>query len=159
MAISTPCFGINFAKIVSSLLLPTRVSTIHHEAACKRLVESVSQEVINVKRVKDDLREADAMMEAVTRSHVAYVQSGRSDSLTLEESMQWIQGTEDWHNAAKYQAQDKLEEMGALDQVEDLPSKVVTRTQLKRSKRRLQGTISGAITNTRRLVSQPMTQA
>ena len=73
--------------------------------------------------------------------------------------MQLIQGTEDRHNAAKYQAEDKPVTIGALDRVEGPPSKAVARTHLKRSERLLRGTISGAIANTSRLASQPMTQA
>ena len=124
-----------------------------------RLVKSVSQEVVNVRRVKEGLRGADAMMNAVTKSHAAHIQSVRGCSQTSEESMQWIQAIKDWHNAAKYQVEEKLEGMGALDQVEGPPSKAVARTQLKRSERTLRGTNSGAITYTNRLVSQQMTQA
>ena len=45
-----------------------------------------------------------------------------------------------------------------MDQVEGPPSKAVAKTQLKKNERTLRSTISGAIANTRRLVSQPMTQ-
>ena len=54
------------------------------------------------------------MMKAVTQSHVAH-QFVRGGSLTSEESTQWIQAIENRHNAAKHLAEDKLEQMGALD--------------------------------------------
>ena len=64
--------------------------------------ESVSREVFNVRRVKRDLREADAMMKAVTQSHVAHIQSVRGGSLSSEEISQWIRAIEDRHTAAKH---------------------------------------------------------
>ena len=121
-------------------------------------MKSVSQEVVNVKRVKEVLQKADAMMKAVTQSHVDQ-QLGHNYSPTSEESKRWIQTVEDMHNAAKYLAKDKLEEMGALDQVEDSPSKAMVKTQIKKSKRTLQGIILRAVTNMNRLVTKVMTQA
>ena len=57
---------------MSTPKLQRALNVIHHEAACKRLVESVSQEVVNVRRVKEDLREADAMMKSMTQSHATH---------------------------------------------------------------------------------------
>ena len=72
----------------------------------------MSQEVIYGRRVKEDLREIDAMMKSVTQSHAANIQSVQSGSLALENA-QWIRAIEDQHNTVKTQAKDKLEEMGA----------------------------------------------
>ena len=63
---------------------------MHHKTICRKLVEAVSQEVVNFRRVKGDLREADAMMKAVTQSHAVHIQSVRGGSLTSEESTQWM---------------------------------------------------------------------
>ena len=46
------------------------------------------QEVVYVRRVKKDLQEADAIMQAVTQSHAAHIQSIRGGSQTSEESTQ-----------------------------------------------------------------------
>ena len=86
----------------------------------------MSQVTVNVRRVKGDLREVDAMMKAVTQSHVA-LQFVRGGSLTSEESTQWIRTIEDRHNVAKHQAKNKLEEMNALVLVEGPPSKTSSR--------------------------------
>ena len=85
-------------------------------------MKSVSQEVVNLKRVKVVLQKADAMIKAVTQSHVAY-QLVHNGLLTSEESRRWIQTIEDSHNAAKYLVEDQLEEMGTLDQVKILQAK------------------------------------
>ena len=77
----------------------------------------VSQRVVNVKRVEECLREADAMMKALTKSHVAY-QFVRDGSSSSEENMRWLCAIQDRHDAAKHLAKDKLEKMGALNQVE-----------------------------------------
>ena len=98
---------------MSSPKLQRDVNAIHHKATCRRLVELVSQEVFNFGRVKEDLQEADPMMKAVTQSHIAHIQSVQSDSLTSDDTTQWIQAIEDQHNATKYQAEEKLEDMGA----------------------------------------------
>ena len=73
--------------------------------------------------------------------------------------MQWMQAIKDRHNTTKHQAKDKLEELGALDQVEGPLSQAVVETQLKRSERTLQGTISEAVTDMNRMVTQQITQA
>ena len=49
--------------------------------------------------------------------------------------------------------------MAALDQVEGSPSKAVVKTQLKRSERMVRGTISRAVMDMNKLVTQKMTQA
>ena len=54
---------------MSTPKLQGALNVIHHEAACKRMVESVSQEVVSVRRVNEDLQEADAMMKSMTQSH------------------------------------------------------------------------------------------
>ena len=95
------------------------------------------------------------MMRAVTQSHVT-LHSVHGGSLTSEKSKQWMRTIEDMHNAAKQQAEDKLEEMGELVQVEGPPSKTVVKNQLKRSKRALRGTISEGVANINRLVTQQM---
>ena len=59
---------------------------MHHVATCRRLVDAVSQEVVNVRKVKGNLQEAIAMMKSVTQSHVAH-QSVHGRSLTSEERM------------------------------------------------------------------------
>ena len=46
-------------------------NAIHHKAPCRMLVEAVSQITVNIRRVKGYLREEDAMMKAMTQSHVA----------------------------------------------------------------------------------------
>ena len=89
---------------------------MHQEATCKRLVEAVNQEVVNVRRVKGDMKESAAMMKVVTQSHVAHIQSVQGGSLSPEESSQWIRAVEDRPNVANHQAKDKLEDMGALDE-------------------------------------------
>ena len=95
------------------------------------------------------------MMKAVTQSHVA-LQSVRGGLLISGESTQWIRAIEDKHSAAKHQAEDKLEEMGALVLVESPPSKAMAKTQLKRSERTLQDNTSKEVTNMNRLVIQQM---
>ena len=62
------------------------------------------------------------------------------------------------HNGAKNQAEDKLEALGALDQVDGPPSRAMVKTQLKRSERTLRGTISVMVTDFNRLLSLQMTQ-
>ena len=144
---------------MSTLKVQRDVNQMNHEATCRTLVELVGQEVTNVKRFKGDLREAEAMMKAVTHSHVAYIQSVQGDSVTSDKSSQWMQAIKDRQNTAKNQAEDKLETLGALDQVDGPPSKAVVKTQLKRSERTLRGTNSVLVTNMDRLASQQMTQA
>ena len=78
----------------------------------------------------------------MTQSHFTHIQPVRGDSLSSEESLQWMRTVEDRHNVAKHQAEDKLEELGALDQEEGPPSRAAVRTQFKRSEKTLQGTIS-----------------
>ena len=51
---------------MSTLKLQRDVNAMPHGATCKRLVEVVSQGVVIVRRVKEVLRQADAMMKAVT---------------------------------------------------------------------------------------------
>ena len=121
-------------------------------------MDLVNQEVTYVRRVKEDLRVVDTMMKAVTQSHAAHIHSVWRRPLASENT-QWIRAIEDRHNAVKYQAKDKMEEMGALGQEEGPPSKAVAKTQLKKSERMLRDMISGAVTNTNRLVSHQMTQA
>ena len=69
-----------------------------------------------------------------------------------------MQAIKDRHNAAKHQAQDKLEEMGALDQAEVPMSKAMMKTQLKMCERTLRDTISEVVIDMKRLVTQWMTQ-
>ena len=70
-----------------------------------------------------------------------------------------MRAIEDRHNAAKHQAEDKLEELSAVDQVDGPPSQTVAKSQLKRSERTLRGTISETVTDMNRLVIQQLTQA
>ena len=58
---------------MSTLKVQREVNAIHHEVTCQRLVELVSQEVIDVRRIKGVLREANAMMKVVTKSHIQFV--------------------------------------------------------------------------------------
>ena len=120
-----------------TLKIQRDVNDMYHEVTCSRQVELASQEVVNVRRVKRVLRDANVILKAVTKSQVQFVQDG---SLTSEESSQWMKAIKDRDNTAKHRAQDKLEEMGALDQVAGPPSKAVVKTQLKRSKRTLRAT-------------------
>ena len=77
------------------------VNAMQHKAICRRLVEAVRQETVNLRRVKGDLREADVMMKAVTQSHVAHIQSVRGGSMSSVENSQWMRTIEDRHTAAK----------------------------------------------------------
>ena len=85
------------------------VNAMHHKVTCRRVVESVSQKDINVRKVRGVLREANAMMKVVTKSNTQFVQS---DLMSSEGSSHWMQATNDRHNAAKHRAEDKVEEMG-----------------------------------------------
>ena len=139
-----------------TLKVQSDVNAIHHKVTCWRLVESASQEVVNVRRVKRDLREAGATMKAATKSHTQFVQDS---SLNSDESSQWMQAIENRHDAAKHRAEDKLGEMGALDQVEGSPNKALVKTQLKKSVRTLRGNIARAVTDINRLVVQQLSRA
>ena len=55
-----------------------------------------------------------------------------------------MQAIEDRHNAAKQQAESRLEEMGAGEHAEGPPSKAMMKVQLKRSEPTLRDTISEA---------------
>ena len=83
---------------MSALKVQRDVNAIHHEYTCRRLVELVSQEVVDVRGVKKVLREAIAMMKVMTKLHVQFVQGG---SLTSDDSSQWMQAIKDRHNVAK----------------------------------------------------------
>ena len=71
---------------MSTLKVQRYVNAMHHEATCRKLVEVVSSEAVNVRRIKGIMQEANVIMKVVTQSHVTYIQSVRGYSLSSEET-------------------------------------------------------------------------
>ena len=90
-----------------SLKAQCEVNQVNHEAAGRKLVDTVNTGPLNVRRIKGDTKSAEVTMYAVTRSHVDYVQSVRG-SVTSVENSNWMKVIKIMNNDAKNKAEERL---------------------------------------------------